>query len=126
MPMTTRRARHIEGALGFLAGVIVLALIGYLAWQGLRDGTDLPELSVAPVPTAAGEVRFVVRNEGGGTATDVAIALVLADPEGRPVRERRLVIDYVPAHSEATGGFVLPSGAEGLTPGLAVEGYLDP
>jgi uncharacterized protein (TIGR02588 family) len=124
--MTSRRAKQIEAALGFVAGVIVLALAGYLTWQGLSDGPSLPQLSVAPVTGSDDEVRFVVRNDGGATATDVAISLVFAGDGGRPPIERRLVIDYVPGHSEATGGFVLPAGAAALSAGLAVEGYLDP
>jgi uncharacterized protein (TIGR02588 family) len=124
--MTSRGAEWIEAVLGAVAGAVVLALAGFLAWQGLRDGADLPELSVLPVAAPDAEVRFIVRNDSGETATDVAISLVLVDEEGRTVSERGLVIDYVPGHSEVTGGFLLPTGFERLSPRLAVDGYLDP
>jgi uncharacterized protein (TIGR02588 family) len=87
--------------------------------EGLRGGTP-PVISVAVEPAPPGEVRFTVRNEGGRTATAVALSLRLGDGA-----ERRLVIDYLPARSEASGGFVLPPGAE-AQPEITVEGYVDP
>jgi hypothetical protein len=67
-----------------------------------------------------------VRNDGRQTATAVALSLVLRDANGSAVAERRLVLDYLPGHSEATGGFVLPPTAPALSPELVIEGYLDP
>ena len=45
---------------------------------------------------------------------------------GELVAERRLVIDYVPGHSEAEGAFVLPPESEALERQVAVEGYIAP
>jgi uncharacterized protein (TIGR02588 family) len=64
-----------------------------------------------------------VSNDGGQTATDVAVALVL-EVDGVRAQAQRLVIDYLPGHSEATGAFVVPEGGAGAR--LAIEGYLDP
>jgi len=118
--MARGTAERIEWALGLACGAVVLGLAGYLAWTGLAAGTP-PVLSVAPEPAPAGELRFVVRNDGSRTATAVALALRLGDGA-----ERRLVIDYVPGHSEATGGFVLPPGEDAAGSEIVVEGYLDP
>jgi len=62
-----------------------------------------------------------VRNDGGRAATAVALSLRLGDGE-----ERRLVIDYLPGHSEASGGFVLPEGTAPDATRVVVEGYIDP
>ena len=73
----------------------------------------------------ADQVRFRVRNQGGRAASAVSLSLTLRDG-GEIVSERRLVLDYLPGHSETTGGFVLPAGARGFAADLSVEGYLDP
>jgi uncharacterized protein (TIGR02588 family) len=114
-------AERVEWALGLLCGLAVLALAGFLVREGLRSGRTPPVLSVATEPAAPGEVRFTVRNDGGRTATAVALSLRLGDGA-----ERRLVIDYLPGHSETSGGFALPAGADQAAPEITVEGYVDP
>lgn len=123
----SRIADTIEWALGLAAAAGVAAIIGYLGWQGLAEAGLPPELSVEPLASGAeGRVAFVARNRGGATATDVSIVLRLHDDAGAVVAEHALTIDYLPAHSEVTGAFVLPPGTGGLTRELAVEGYVDP
>jgi uncharacterized protein (TIGR02588 family) len=123
-------ADRIEWGLGILCAAVVLAIAGYLVTEATGAAATLPELHAEVVPPPPGEgpgqVRFVVRNDGGRTATAVALALVLRGPDGAPVAERRIVLDYLPGQSEATGGFVLPVDAGDLRPELVVEGYLDP
>jgi uncharacterized protein (TIGR02588 family) len=127
---SARTADLVEWGLGILSAVLVLALCGYLAYEALTGSATLPVLEAELVPAAPGEapdqLRFVVRNTGGHTATAVSLALVLYDEAGEPAGERRIVLDYLPGHSEATGGFILPPGGERLRPELVVEGYLDP
>ena len=122
-------AERLEWALGLVSGAVVLAIAGYLAWQGLTARSQLPDLAVAEaaIPETSGpaQVRFVLRNRGASAATGVAVALVLRDG-AREVTRSRLVVDLVAAGSEAEGGFLLPPGAEGLSRTLTVEGYLDP
>jgi uncharacterized protein (TIGR02588 family) len=122
-------AERLEWALGFVSGAVVLAIVGYLAWQGQTSGDDLPDLAVveAGTPETAGppQLRFVLSNRGASAATGAVVALALSDGE-REVARTRLVVDLVPAGSEVEGGFLLPPSAEGLSPRLTVEGYLDP
>jgi uncharacterized protein (TIGR02588 family) len=119
MPQGSRTAERVEWALGLACGLLVLALAGYLLWEGLSAGGTPPRLSVATVPGGSGEVRFTVRNDGGRAATDVALRL----GDGG---ERRLVVDYLPSHSEASGSFVLPAGTPPEAAEVVVEGYIDP
>ena len=62
---------------------------GYLAWEGLSAGRH----AAAPLGDdgagAAGELRFTVRNDGGRTATAVALSLRLGDG-GRAAPGHRL------------------------------------
>lgn len=112
-------AEAIEWLLGGLSGAVILALVVTLVRSGLADGGAPPLLALTAEPPEAGILRFSVRNDGGSTATDVALRLRLGDGP-----ERRLVIDYVPAHSERSGAFLLPPGAGPAE--IVVEGYLDP
>jgi uncharacterized protein (TIGR02588 family) len=126
---TPSPAERLEWALGFVSGAVVLAIAGYLAWQGTTSRNELPDLAVAEtaIPATSGppQVRFVVRNRGASAATDVMVALILREGT-REVARTRLVVELVAAGSEAEGGFLLPPGTEGLPRTLVVEGYLDP
>lgn len=114
-------AERLEWLVGAVSGLLVAGLVGYLVWEGLSAGRTPPRLSVRAEPAPGGELRFTIRNDGGQTATAVALSLRLEDGG-----ERRLVVDYVPGHSEASGGFVLPDGVAADTARMTVEGYLDP
>jgi uncharacterized protein (TIGR02588 family) len=122
-------AERLEWALGFLSGALVLAIVGYLVWQGQTSGDDLPDLAVveAGTPETSGppQVRFVLRNRGASAATAVVVALAIGEGTAEVTRSR-LLVDLVPAGSQVEGGFLLPPGAEGLKRTLTVEGYLDP
>ena len=121
----TARAERLEWILGYISGAAVLGIIGYLVWQGLAD-PPRAHLSIEAAPGRPdGQLRFTVRNNGGRTATDVAVSLTLRKGD-EVFAERRLVIDYVPGHSEAEGTFLLPAGNEALSRDLVVDGYLDP
>jgi uncharacterized protein (TIGR02588 family) len=114
-------AERLEWALGLVCGLAVLALAGFLVREGLRSGATPPVLSVTTEPGPDNEVRFTVRNDGGRTATAVGLSVRLGDGA-----ERRVVIDYLPARSEASGGFVLPAGTAPDAAEIVVEGYVDP
>jgi uncharacterized protein (TIGR02588 family) len=69
-------------------------------------------------------MRFAVVNQGERTASNVTVALQLATDTGAPER-RSLTIDFVPAHSQVSGAFLLDP-SEMATARLIVESYLDP
>lgn len=119
----TRAAEWLEWAIATVSAAAILAIGGYLVREGLSDTTE-PALSVAAGPAADGALHFVVRNDGGRTANAVALSLILRR-DGAVVGERRLVVDYVPADSEAEGAFLLPQ-SEGVETEIVVEGYLAP
>jgi uncharacterized protein (TIGR02588 family) len=125
---TRSRTERLEWLLGAVAGIVVLAVIGFLAFEGLTRGGIPPDLTVAaetPAGAAAPELRFTLTNRGGRAATGVVVALTLRD--GAEVAEvRRLTVEEVAPGSTATGAFLLPPDAGRLTPALTIEGYLDP
>ena len=123
-------ADRLEWALGAASAAVVLVLVGYLVYEGVSGSRTLPDIEVSILPEDPGgagdQIRFSVKNDGGQTATAVGLTLVLRDASGATVGERRLTLDYLPGHSEATGGFLLPDGSDGARPELVVDGYLDP
>ena len=126
----SRNARRIERALGLVSAAAVLAIMAFLVHEGLTGAQTLPDLHAGILPPgpddAPGQLRFAIHNDGGRTATAVALSLVLRDAGGTAVAERRLTLDYLPGHSATTGAFALPEAAASLAPTLVVEGYLDP
>lgn len=120
----TPAANALEWGLGALSALVVLAITGYLVREGLSE-TEEPVISVEAGDAADGVLPVTVRNDGGRTATSVAISLTVGG-NGIPVEERYIVIDYVPGHSEAVGAFVLPEADPGLEPRVTVEGYVLP
>lgn len=120
----TRMATALEWALGGLSLAAVLAIGGYLVREGLSNAEE-PVLSIAAGSVGEGRLPFVVLNEGGRTATAVAVSLTLSEG-GQFVAERRLVIDYVPGRSKVEGAFLLTGADAGLDQSVAVEGYLEP
>ncbi|MGY1634642.1 hypothetical protein ACI784_23320 [Geodermatophilus sp. SYSU D01186] len=99
-------AEYVAGALG---GLLVLALVGFLAYQALGARETGPELAV--VVTGVEEtgadwtVYFQAVNSGGHTAEGVQIegAVLRA---GRPVDRASSSIAYLPAHSSRAGALV--------------------
>ena len=119
-----RRVDRVEWIAGAVSAVLVLSMLGYLIMLGVRGSNADPELEVIEVPGSAGQMRFAVLNRGGRTASNVTVALQLATDTGAPER-RSLTIDFVPAHSQVSGAFLLDP-AELATARLIVESYLDP
>ena len=67
-------------ALGIASALVVLAIAGFLVCEAVGGSKSLPDLHVALLPpdpdAPPGQVRFVARNDGGRTATAVALALL--------------------------------------------------
>lgn len=118
-----RAAEALEWILGAVSALAILLIGGYLVREGLSE-TEAPSLTVTAEAPSGGVLPFLLRNDGGRTATSVAVSLTFSR-DGALVGERQLVVDYVPGHSEVAGAFILP-GTDGLDRALAVEGYVDP
>ncbi len=122
-----RGIERVEWVLGIVAGAAVLAIVGYLVWQGVTSGRTVPDLAVAASAEQPSEeqLRFTLSNRGSRAATGVSVALTLGEGD-RMVARQRVVVDLVPAHADVEGGFVLSPGDARRTATLSVEGYLDP
>jgi uncharacterized protein (TIGR02588 family) len=120
------QAQPIEWAIGIVCAFLVLAIIGFLGWQGLTHSDEPPELTIIAegMPTAVpGQLRFRVRNSGGRAASAVVVSAIARDQAGMETVRARLTIDYVAPGSDVSGAFMVEEGPEVE---LIVEGYLDP
>ena len=91
----------------FAASVCIIgAVLGYLGAVAFTVESEHAELRVLTGTAAAAggfyRVPVVVRNDGGGTAADVKIEVVLQE-DGRDVERAELTISHVPRHSQREG-----------------------
>lgn len=102
----TTPGEYVVGALG---GLVVLALLAFLAYQALVVRETGPELAVtvtAVEPAPAGyAVHFEIVNDGGRTAEQVQLSGTLTRG-GRQVEQSSAVVAYVPAESRRDGVLV--------------------
>ena len=118
-------AERIEWIAGSVSALVVLGMIGFFVYEAISGADGLPrlEVTVDPVDQIAGgtHLRYLIRNEGGRAASAVTLSVTLPDG-GR----RSVIVDYVPAHSQVSGGLNVPESARPGDLELTVDGYVDP
>lgn len=113
------QARRLEWIAAAVAGAVVAALIAHLVHAALVL-EDIPvALRVEVGAEGNGVIPWRVTNDGGRSASSVALVLRQG---GTP--DRRLILDYVPAGSAVTGG--IPAGPEAAPVTGTIEGWVDP
>lgn len=121
---TDHRVDRVEWIAGALSAFLVLSMLAYLILLGVRGLNADPELEVIEVPGNGGQTRFAVVNRGERTASNVTVSLQLTANTGA-VERRSVTIDFVPAHSQVSGAFLIQP-ADWAKARLIVESYLDP
>lgn len=93
----------LASGIGLLLTVGVFASIG---WEALTTSRDSPVVTVEMKDVTAVEggyrIEFRARNTAGSTAAQVEIEGKLSDEGGGEMS--RVVLDYIPGHSERNGG----------------------
>ena len=114
-------AERIEWIAGSVSALVVLGMIGFFVYEAISGADGLPrlEVTVDPVDQIAGgtHLRYLIRNEGGRAASAVTLSVTL---------RRSVIVDYVPAHSQVSGGLNVPESARPGDLELTVDGYVDP
>jgi len=97
----------MEWVLAGLSGVLLLAVVGYLGYEGLAHPDGPPQVVVRagePRPAAGGFlVEFTARNDGRTTAANVQVIGELGTPPDGIVERSEAVLDYVPKGSSRKG-----------------------
>lgn len=128
-PERRRRSEKLEWIIGSVCGLLVLALLGFLAFEALSGGDGMPVLqAIAGPPVPAGESFVVpvrVSNSGRSTAADVAVEGRLVG-EGGKEETASTTLDYVAGGSSAGAALIFTADPASGKFELAVKSYTVP
>jgi uncharacterized protein (TIGR02588 family) len=114
------QAARIEWIAGIVSAAIVLAVMGFLAFEAVVKSGGIADLAVIPVErgmTQAGlAVTFEVRNAGHAAAAAVEVA----------GGDGQITIDYVPAGASRMATLIFPPETSPEEIEVRVVGYSDP
>lgn len=124
-PQIAPQARALEWGFGVVSGILVIALLAYLAFQGIRTPSPPSfRLAVQHVERidATYHVVVEVKNRGDSTAAEVAVRGVVAG--GEP-ETSETVLDFLPPRSTRQT-VLLFAHDPGMKLTLSVRGYNQP
>lgn len=126
---TERQRPVIEWVFGAVSGAIVLALLGFFAYEALFASVLPPKLQARVERLerdgATTTVFVAVSNEGDEAAADVGIEAIAATPTDPATRDLRF--DYVPAKGLRRGALIFEGrDLQEADVRLVVKGYVEP
>ncbi len=116
----------LERLLGGVGLLLVVGCLGYLIYEGIKDGEAPGALTVTVleiVPT--GEtylVNFDLQNGGSQTLSNLQVTARLLEA-GREVERATTTLDYLPGRSSQSGGFYFREDPRQFTLAITPEGY---
>ena len=118
-----------EWIVAISSAALVLALLGFLIYEGVRSPGTPPDVTVevdSIQKVGPGYlVLFRARNSGRTAAAEVLVEGVL-DADSARVETSETTIDYVPADGEQRGGLYFREDPRRLRLRLRAHGYRDP
>ena len=118
-----------EWIVAIFSAALVLALLGFLVYEGVRAPKTPPDVSIeVDSVQKAGSgylVLFRARNRGRTTAAEVLVEGELETDAGK-VERSETTIDYVPARGEQPGGLYFRGDPQRARLRLRAHGYRDP
>jgi len=118
-----------EWIVAIVSATLVLALLGYLIYDGTRWPRTPPDVTVEvhSIQKAGSGymVLFRARNNGRITAAEVVVEGELEADSGK-VERSETTIDYVPARGEQRGGLYFSGDPQRSRLRLRAHGYRDP
>ena len=118
-----------EWIVAISSAALVLALLGFLVYEGVRSPRTPPNVTVeVDSIQKAGPgylVLFRARNGGRTTAAEVLVEGELEADSGK-VERSETTIDYVPARGEQRGGLYFSRDPQRSRLRLRAHGYRDP
>lgn len=119
----------IEWLAAAAAAVLFVAMIGYMAFIGLREIDGSPKIGITTLPPVQQgnvfHVGFIAMNSGDATATNLGIRAVLMEGD-RNVESQEVTIDYLPMRSNRGGGFFFEHDPAKYRLTVTATTYLDP
>lgn len=119
----------LEWIVAALGAVIVAAALTFLIYEGAAGDRSAPDIKVEIKDIAAVRngyrVRFAAMNQGGEAAANIVIEGELAKG-GTSVETSESSIDYLPSHSERSGGLFFNRDPRSFDLQVRARGYEDP
>ena len=112
--MTIPKKNWFEWTVFAVGLLLLLAVSGYLLYEAVTIAHKPAALSISlGAPVAAGDphhftVPITIRNDGGQTAAEVDIEVLLLEGE-KQVERRELTFDFVPHMSSRSGALTFDS-----------------
>ncbi|QRY70728.1 TIGR02588 family protein (plasmid) [Ensifer sp. PDNC004] len=123
-----RKAHWIEWATGAVSSLLVMTLVGWIAYEAATQDDGPPDLSVTIVNSvgrAGGYlVMFDVNNAADRTAAAVVVRGEITD-QNTLIETVETTLDYVPARSTARGGLIFRNDPAGRSR-LFATGFSEP
>jgi uncharacterized protein (TIGR02588 family) len=126
---SVQRVPWLEWVASGVGLLLVLGLFGVIGWQAFNGAATPPAITVEVENVAPVEggyrVLFRARNSAGEAAAQVEIEGTVTTT-GAPPETSRVVLDYIPGHSERRGGlfFTWDARAGDLT--VRATGFAEP
>src|SRR3954467_4331231 len=96
----------IEWATGLVSALLVIVVIGWIAWEALTDEDKPPEFAISVTGRQAVQggyrVTFDISNAASRTASAVVVRGEILEG-GKAVEEAEVTFDYVPAQAKVKG-----------------------
>lgn len=122
------KAPALEWIASALGLILVTGSIGLILYDALDQDT-LPQLNAEAGSVSAVGGRYLieitVRNHGGSTAASVNVEGALKRG-GKTLETASATFDYVPAHSQTTGGMLFSHDPRQYRLELDATAYMDP
>jgi uncharacterized protein (TIGR02588 family) len=138
MTFKTQQRAPIKGApttsvsewiVAISSAALVLALLGYLIYDGVRSPRTPPDVTIEVDSIQRAGPGYVVlfraRNSGRTTAAEVLVEGELEADSGK-VERSETTIDYVPARGEQRGGLYFRRNPGDVRLRIRAHGYRDP
>lgn len=120
---------RLEWLLGIVGLALLVAAVGYLAYQGITNPAKPGALVITVLDVhSVGDthvVKFSVRNDGNENLSHLHLTAHLSDGE-KEIESAQAFIDYLPARSEQRGGVYLRQDPHRYTLRIDPAGYTEP
>lgn len=124
--ITTSHTLPLEWIIGGIGLLLVLSVIGYLVWHGLRGEHRPPKvvLKIDDIEPAGSSFLVRVRaiNEGGETVKSLMVEGCIKSSAAEP-ESSTMTFENVPADSERIGGLFFTNDPRGREIKLRAHGY---
>ena len=124
----TSRSELVIGAIGLL---LVLAIIGFLVYEGFRTA-EPPDIIVGVTNISDNGTYYLVEisvsNQGGHTAEELMVKgeLLPQDSSSQPVETAEITFSYVPPNSQRQGGLLFTHNPQDYRLKLRPSSYTNP